>query len=57
MTPIRTAYDPPPIGARDCDWMAWDDRHNPDDADYRVGYGATEAEAVADLMQQMEDLS
>lgn len=52
---IRTAFAPPPIPSRDCDWSAWDDRYNPDDADYRVGYGATEAEAVADLMQQIKE--
>ena len=35
-------------------WTAWDDRYDPDDRDYRLGTGQTEAEAVADLMEQME---
>jgi len=34
-------------------WCAWDDRLGEDTSPY--GWGATEAEAIAELEQQMED--
>lgn len=50
---IRTVYDPPPIPIRDFDWRAID----ADTYDYTepVGWGRTEAEAIADLLEQLED--
>jgi hypothetical protein len=56
---IRTSFDYPPLPIRDYDWSAIDEdtydgaedsktRHN-------IGYGATEAEAIADLMEILED--
>jgi len=34
-------------------WQAWDDRFGADDSPY--GMGATEQEAIDDLMAQLED--
>lgn len=50
---IRTQYDPKPIPLRDFDWSAVD----ADTYDYTepVGWGRTEAEAIADLMNQIEE--
>jgi len=61
---IVTRYAPPPIGSRafDC-WSAVDaDTYDISGVDEEgipygngpVGYGATEAEAIADLKEQME---
>lgn len=44
---IRTEYLPKPIPWRDNDWEAYD--HDRDE-DSPVGFGATEAEAIADLI-------
>lgn len=56
---ITTSYYPPPIPTRDCDWSAIDsDTYDgaPDSPNrHQVGYGATEAEAIADLRQMLED--
>lgn len=51
---IKTEYWPPPIPVRNCDWTAWDD-NTFDGEGCPVGYGATEAEAIADLLEQIED--
>lgn len=48
---IRTSYEYPPYWT-DGFWRAWDDRMGADDSPY--GQGATEAEAIDDLMAQME---
>jgi hypothetical protein len=51
MTTIRTRYDPPPIPSRNFDWSALDDdTYEPGSP---IGYGATEAAAIADLKEQM----
>jgi hypothetical protein len=50
---IVTRYDPPPIGARQFDWVATRDGYDLGDP---IGYGRTEQEAVADLKSQLEDL-
>lgn len=44
--PIVTSFDYPPIPCRDADWSAYIDPEG------RVGHGATEAEAIADLMEK-----
>ncbi|WP_300396347.1 hypothetical protein [Henriciella sp.] len=50
---IVTHYDPPPVPWRSFDWCAYDDRTH--DMDTPCGYGATEAEAIEDLMEQLDD--
>jgi hypothetical protein len=52
---IVTRYEPPPIGDRRFDWSAVDD-DTYDGPGCPIGYGATEDEAIADLMSQMEEL-
>ncbi len=42
----------PPIPIRNFDWSAVLDSYDEGDA---VGYGATEAEAIADLREQLEE--
>ena len=49
---IRTAFIFPPIPIRDFDWSAVQDDYEPG---MPVGYGRTEADAVADLEVQMEE--
>jgi hypothetical protein len=56
---IRTYHDPKPDPCRNFDWSAVDDDayDGAPDASPRcqiVGYGATEAEAIADLKEQLE---
>ena len=50
---IRTDYIYPPIPDRRCDWVAVDD-DTYDGPGCPVGSGRTEAEAIADLMEQLE---
>ena len=57
---IVTEYYTPPIPLRTMDWSAWDEDtyDGADDAGPRarlIGYGATEAEAIADLIAQIEE--
>lgn len=55
---IKTEFIFPPIPVRRFDWSAIDeDRYDgaPDAGPQYVGYGRTEAEAIADLMSQLED--
>lgn len=43
----------PPIGTRDCDWQAHFDGDEPDDNGHMlVGRGATEQDAIHDLMME-----
>lgn len=52
---IRTRYDPPPIPARvgaKFNWSAVTDNYEGGDA---IGWGRTEAEAVADLREQLAE--
>jgi hypothetical protein len=51
---IRTEYVFPPIPTRQFDWSAVDD-DSYDGEGCPIGWGATEAEAVADLMAQIEE--
>jgi hypothetical protein len=46
---IVTKYDPPPIPLRRFDWYAYDDDSY--EPGMPVGFGRTEAEAIADLKQ------
>ena len=59
---ISTSFNCPPIPIRDYDWSAVDyDTYDCDCDDCGffslgpVGHGATEQEAIADLLMQMED--
>lgn len=61
---ITTSYDYPPIPDRSMDWSAIDsDTYDVDcdqDGFYSlslIGHGRTEAEAISDLMAQIEDMS
>jgi len=57
---IRTEFVYPPIPHRNMDWRAVTDDYDCDcDQDgyfstHPVGWGATEAEAIADLKEQLE---
>lgn len=48
---IITKYDPPPIPWRGADWSATFGDYDLGDL---IGMGATEAEAIADLMREAE---
>ena len=50
---IRTTYVYPPIPHRCFDWAAIDD--DTYEGGGPIGYGATEEEAIADLMEQIDD--
>jgi len=58
---IHTSHDYPPIPVRSFDWSATDDNY---DCDYDqdgfftscpIGRGATEQEAINDLIEQLEE--
>lgn len=49
---IRTSHDFPPIPDRSFDWSAVTDNY---DLGHPIGHGATEAEAIADLKQQIKE--
>lgn len=50
---IQTYYDPKPIPIRKFDWEAFDS--DALDYDSVTGFGATKEEAIADLMEQLEE--
>jgi hypothetical protein len=52
---LVTHYDPKPIPDRRFDWSAYDDATYDGEPGQPLGYGATEQEAVADLMGQIEE--
>lgn len=59
---IATSYVFPPIPCRSYDWIAVDDDTYDVDCDQDgyfstspVGHGATEQEAIADMMEQIEE--
>lgn len=59
---ITTSYDFPPIPIRDMDWSAIDSDTYDCDADqdgffstHPIGHGRTEAEAIADLLEQIKE--
>jgi hypothetical protein len=51
---IKTEYVYPPIPLRQFDWSAIDD-DTYDGPGCPIGAGATEAEAIADLLEQIEE--
>jgi hypothetical protein len=48
---IMTAFEHPPIPVRDFDWSAWIDGRE----EWLTGRGRTEAAAIADLREQIEE--
>lgn len=54
---IITAHDYPPIPVRSFDWSAVLDGYDgaPDAGFQPVGHGATEREAIEDLLEQIAD--
>ena len=55
MMTIVTRYDPPPIPVRKFDWIAFDqDTYDPESL-CPIGRGATEADAIADFLEQIND--
>ena len=59
---VRTEFEYPPIPVRDMDWSAIDEDTYDVDCDQDgffstspVGRGATEQEAITDLLEQIED--
>ena len=59
---IRTSFEYPPIPVRSFDWSAIDDDTYDVDCDQDgffstcpIGHGATEQEAIADLIEQIEE--
>lgn len=59
---IKTSFDYPSIPVRSFDWSAWDDDTYDADCDQDgffttcpVGHGATEQEAIDDLLEQIEE--
>lgn len=58
---INTSFDYPPIPVRNCDWSAVTDDYEAwtEDGEWTTthpaGHGATEEEAIADLLIQIED--
>jgi hypothetical protein len=50
---IKTDFVYPPIPIRQFDWNAIDDRHYGGDESDPIGRGATEQEAIDDLMDQI----
>lgn len=51
---IQTYYDPKPIPIRRFDWEAFDS--DALDYDSVTGFGATKEEAIADLMERLDDI-
>jgi hypothetical protein len=52
---VVTAYWPKPIPPRNFDWCAYRENDEPDDDGHmRQGFGATEADAISELLM-MED--
>lgn len=52
---IKTHFEYPPIPIRCFDWSAVDDNTYGGDPGDPIGRGATEAEAIADLLAQLEE--
>lgn len=49
---VRTHNEYPPIPCRKFDWCATDDNYEPGCA---IGWGATEQEAIEDLLLEIEE--
>lgn len=56
---IKTNFDYPPIPTRKFDWSAIDEDtyDGVEDSHCPVGRGATEIDAIRDLLDQMEELA
>lgn len=54
---VRTVFEYPPIPVRDHDWQAYFDAldYEPGCNEHYVGHGETEAEAIANLMDTIDD--
>lgn len=52
MDKIITHHEYPPIPIRDFDWVAVTDNYEPG---HPIGYGRTEAEAIADLIALLQE--
>lgn len=53
---IKTTHWRKPIPTNRFDWQAWRDGDEPNDAgSMRIGHGATEREAIAELLEMEED--
>lgn len=53
---IITSYDPPPIPSRGSDWTAVLDNYDgAPDSNHPIGFGSTEAAAIANLIEWLED--
>jgi hypothetical protein len=53
---IITNFDYPPIPIRQFDWSAVTDNYDgAEDSHCPIGHGRTEAEAIADLLEQLEE--
>lgn len=54
---VRTHHEFPPIPLRNFDWSAVDDQtyDGAEDSNCPIGRGATEREAILDLLTQLED--
>lgn len=51
---ITTSFDNPPIGTRNCDWSAVTDNYDGSpECNDPIGRGATESEAIIDLLSQL----
>lgn len=50
---IKTNFDYPPIPIRKFDWSAWDD--DTYEGGCPIGRGGIEAEAIADLLEQLKE--
>lgn len=55
---IITHYDPPPIPTTRFDWSAVDDNtyDGAPDSHSPIGHGPTQEAAIADLMEQIEEM-
>jgi hypothetical protein len=55
---IVTDFWAKPIPLRQFDWSAYRDGDEPnDDGQMTIGYGRTEADAISDLRQQLDEIS
>jgi hypothetical protein len=55
-TKIVTDFIYPPVPSRQFDWCAVTDNYDgADGGNEPIGYGPTEAAAIADLIEQLED--
>jgi hypothetical protein len=51
---IKVSFEYPPIPSRNFDWLAYDD-DSYDGPGSPLGHGPTREEAIADLLEKLED--